>query len=95
MLIFIVIQGTWKNNNRIIILKTISINFFLVSLGPHLWHMEVPGLGVKFELQLPAYNTATTMPDVSRIHKLSLRQHQILNPLSKARYGTHILMDIS
>lgn len=25
-LIFIVIQGTWKNNNRIIILETISIN---------------------------------------------------------------------
>ena len=28
-------------------------------LGPHLWHMEVPRLGVKSELQLPAYATAT------------------------------------
>ena len=29
-------------------------------LGPHLWHMEVPRLGVEWELQLPAYTTATT-----------------------------------
>ena len=27
-------------------------------LGPHPWHMEVPRLGVKLELQLPAYTTA-------------------------------------
>ena len=32
-------------------------------LGPHLWHMEVPGLGVKSELQLLAYAIATIMPD--------------------------------
>ena len=25
--------------------------------------MEVPGLGVKLELQLPTYTTATAMPD--------------------------------
>ena len=25
-------------------------------LGLHVWHMEVPRLGVKSELQLPAYN---------------------------------------
>ena len=29
-----------------------------VFLGPHSWHMEVPRLGVKLELQLPAYATA-------------------------------------
>ena len=28
-------------------------------LGPHLGHIEVPRLGVKSELQLPAYTTAT------------------------------------
>ena len=28
-------------------------------LGQHLWHMEVPRLGVKLELQLPACTTAT------------------------------------
>ena len=26
---------------------------FFVFLGPHLWHMEVPRLGVELELQLP------------------------------------------
>ena len=28
--------------------------FFFVFLGPHLWHMEVPRLGVESELQLLA-----------------------------------------
>ena len=28
--------------------------FVFIFLGPHLWHMEVPRLGVKLELQLPA-----------------------------------------
>ena len=37
-----------------------SLSFFL---GPHLWHMEVPSLGVESELQLPAYATATATPD--------------------------------
>ena len=31
--------------------------FFLAFLGPHLWHTEVPGLGVESELQLLAYAT--------------------------------------
>jgi len=29
--------------------------FLFLFLGLHLWHMEVPRLGVKSELQLPAY----------------------------------------
>ena len=33
--------------------------FFFFFLGPHLWHMEVPRLGAKSEIQLPAYATAT------------------------------------
>ena len=43
--------------------------------------------GVKSELQMPAYATATAMPDLTHIHDLhhSSQQHQILNPLSKAR----------
>ena len=58
-----------------------------VFLGPHPWHMEVPRLGVKLELQLLAYATATATPDPRRICALhySSWQHQILNPLSKAR----------
>ena len=40
-----------------------SVLCFCFVLGPHLWHMEVPRLGVTSELQLPAYTTATAMPD--------------------------------
>ena len=55
--------------------------------------MAVPRLGVESELQLPAYTPATQDP--SRICDLhhSSRQCQILNPLSKARDRTSILMD--
>ena len=34
------------------------INFFFF-LWPHLWHMEVPGLGIESELQPPAYTVCT------------------------------------
>ena len=33
--------------------------FFFFFLGPHPKHMEVPGLGIKSELQLLAFTTAT------------------------------------
>ena len=33
----------------------------------YLWHMEVPRLGVKSQLQLWAYTTATAMLDLSHI----------------------------
>ena len=36
-------------------------------LGLHLQHMEVPRVGVKSELQLPAYTTATETPDLSHV----------------------------
>ena len=39
--------------------------FVCVFLGPNLRHMEVPRLGVKSELQLPAYTTATAILDLS------------------------------
>ena len=63
-------------------------------LGPHPCHMEVPRLGVKTELQLPAYATATATPDQSCICDLhhSSQQGQILNPLNKARDQTRNLM---
>ena len=56
--------------------------------------MQVPGLRVETELQLPAYTTATTTSDLRHICNLShsLQKHRILNPLSEARDGTHILM---
>ena len=59
--------------------------------------MEVPWLGVWSELQLPAYATATATRDsswVCSLHRSSL-QCQILNPLSKARVRTWVLMDTS
>ena len=57
--------------------------------------MKVPRLGAESELQLPAYITAAATLDLSRIFDLhcSLRQIQILNPLSKASDPTHILTD--
>ena len=63
------------------------ILFYFVFLGPHPQHLEVPRLGVQSELQLPAYITATTMPDPRHTCELhqSSQQCQILNPLSEAR----------
>ena len=60
-------------------------------------HMEVPRLGINLELQLLAYTTATETRDSSCIFDLhhSSSQHGILNPLSKARDQSHILMDTS
>ena len=59
--------------------------------------MEIPWLGTELELQLLAYAMATAMPDLSHIFGLphSSWQRWILNPLSKARYQTCILMDAS
>ena len=56
--------------------------FVSVFLGPHLWHMEVPRLGVQSELQLPAYTTATAMPDPSRVCNLQTAH-------GNARFLTH------
>ena len=49
------------------------------------------------ELQLPAYATAIAMWDPRHICNLHHRSqpHWILNPLNRARGGTHILMDTS
>ena len=59
--------------------------------------MEVFRLGIKPELELLAYTTATVTQDLSHIYELhhSSWQHGILNPLSKARDWTQILMDTS
>ena len=41
------------------LLQFLSLFFFFFFLGPHLWRMEVPRLGVESELWLLAYTTAT------------------------------------
>ena len=59
--------------------------------------MEVPRLGVKLELKLPGYTTATATWDPSRIFHLHhiLWQSWIPESLSEARDQTHILVDAS
>ena len=64
-------------------------------LRPRLRLMKVPRLGIKSELQVPAYTTATTTWDPSRVYNLhhSSWQHRIHDPLSKAGDRTLNLMD--
>ena len=64
-----------------------STFFFLRILGLHLWHMEVPRLGVGSELQVLVYTTAIARPNWSCICDLhhNSQQCQIFNPLSEAR----------
>ena len=52
--------------------------------------MDVPRLGIKSELQSPAYTTATATPDLSCVFDLhhTSWQFRILNPLSEARDWT-------
>ena len=54
--------------------------FVFAFLGLNPQHMEVPRIGVKSELQLPAYTTATAMQDPSCICDLhhSSQECQIL-----------------
>ena len=68
---------------------------YLVFLWPQVQHMEVPRLGVKLELQLPAHTTATAKQNPSRVGDLhcSLQQCQTPHPLNESRDLTHILTD--
>ena len=68
-----------------------------IFLGLHLWHIEVPRLGVESELQLLDYTTATARQDPSRVWDLhhSSPQHQIPNPISEAGDWTRVLKDTS
>ena len=60
-----------------------------------LQHTEDPGLGIKLELQLLAYNTAIAMQDLSHICNLrhSLQKLGVFTTLSEARDQTCILTD--
>ena len=79
---------------KITLFFVLFLFLFFCFLGLHPQHMEVPKLGVKSELQLPAYTTAIATWDLSCVCNLphSSRQCQILNPLIKARDQTHNLM---
>ena len=64
-----------------IMLKNTSTCFPIFCLGPHMWHIEVPRLGVKLEPQLLAYTTTTASWDPSRVCNLhhSSQQARSLN----------------
>ena len=94
------IRPIWWIFNLVIDFRSRISFFFLflfVFLGLQLWPMKIPRLGVKLELQLPAYATAIPTPDLSHVCDLhhSSQQYQILNLLSGVRYWTCILMDTS
>ena len=57
--------------------------------------MDISRLGVKSELQLLAYITATATQNLSCICDQSSWQCRFPNPLSKAWDQTHVLMDTS
>ena len=84
----------YSGNSRILLLLFI---YLFALLGPHPKHMEVPRLGVKSELQLPAYITATAMRDSSHVCNLhpSSQPRWIPNPLIEARDCACILVDTS
>ena len=73
------------NNNNKIPIYFHFFSFFLFRASPVAYGSSQ--LGVKSELQLPAYTSATAMTDLSSICNLhnSLRQHWILNPLSQVQ----------
>ena len=48
---------------RLIVVVPFLLFLSFVSLGPNLWYMEVPRLGVKLELQLLASPQLTATPD--------------------------------
>ena len=87
-------NGYEKQNLKVYFLSGIYFFFFL---GLHIWCMGVPRLGVKSELQLPASATAIATPGPSCMCNLhhSSGQCWILNPLTRARDQTQILMDTS
>ena len=50
-----------REGEKILIIVAYFIYSCICLLGPHSQHVEVPGLGVKLELQLPNCTTATEM----------------------------------
>ena len=76
-----------SNYYFLLIFFILIITIIIFFLGPHLGHIEVSGLEVKLELQLPAYGTATATQDPSQVWDLhdSSWQHRVPNPLGEAR----------
>ena len=75
---------SWREKKVVYGLVSLVWSCFVCLFRLHPWHMVVPKLGVESELQLPANTTAMATQDVNNLRHSS-RQHQILNPLSKAK----------
>ena len=61
--------------NRIfLVLFWFAFCLFFSFLELHLWHMQLPRLGVESELQLPAYTMATAIAIRDRSHVCNLYQ---------------------
>ena len=86
---------THSNLRSMVICEEFS-NFLFVFLGPHSQHMEVPRIGVEWELHLLAYTTVTATWNLGCVCNLypSSQQCWILNPLSDTRDRTPILLDL-
>ena len=104
--LYLVIQvGKLNRKKEVLDSMICKLSFFFFFF----WHFravptayrQVPRLGGETEVQLLVYTIATVMPDPSCICKLHhsswqcSRQRQILNPLSKPRDRTCVLMDAS
>ena len=64
--VVIVVGNFIMEKNYPTVFRLSSFYTYLLSysfLGQHVWYMEVPRLGVKLELQLQAYTSATAMLD--------------------------------
>ena len=87
--------GDWLLCISVNKMKTITDLIFLF-LGPHGQHTEVPRLGVKLELQLPTYTTATATQDPSHAFDPhhSSRQRQTLNQGSNLGPHGHLLSSV-
>ena len=81
----------WRETQNLLCLFFLFVCFLfcfvLFFLGLHLWHMEVPRLGVCSELQLPSCTTATATPDPypwarSVWIRILMDTSQVLNPPS-------------
>ena len=57
-------------------------------LGAHLQQIEVPRLEVESEQQLPAYTTATAMPDASHVCDLHHNSQQCQMQATSVTYTT-------
>ena len=89
-------HGTFKSDKKPKCI-CVKVSYFVFSFYGHtcsIGKFPVPRLGVKSELQLPAYTTATATATQDPSHICDLRhslwQQQIFNPLSEARDQTRI-----